>query len=381
MVRHTLFEKIASAPGCLLELDRSQQDHLFKVFRAGIGDEVELLDGAGKRGIAVVEPGKRLLLKSVEEIPEPEKKYHLYCAVAKRSKFEPLLKQAAELGVWSITPVRFTRSVSDADKSSGRWQILLQEGCKQSKNPFLPKIREPISLEKALEELTGYNSFYGGINESTMDCTSDPRDGAFLVGPEGGFTPEELEKIKRSGIKTLNLGPYVLRLETAAICGMAVLRKMLPLLLLLFLLLLTGCEKNISKHPLYLRGSQLRAEGNYPLALEYYLNCYRKYPNSPEVLLAIAQMYDEHLDNIPGALYFYSEYLKAAPPGMGEEAERSISLLRSRWERSIEDGSKVIRDLRQENALLRGQVSALKRLIQERFMAAEKAKHKNKKTK
>ena len=365
MVRHTVYCDMIGAPGSVVELEKNDRDHLFKVFRASIGDEVELLDGRGRRGIAHVIEGKLLSLESVEDIPEPGRKYHLYCAVAKRNKFEPLLKQCAELGVWSIVPVKFTRSVSDSDKSGGRWKVLLQEGCKQSKNPFVPIIREPVSLDTALEEMKDFHAFYGGIGEVSENLPDTGKDAAFLVGPEGGFTPEELEKIKNSGLRTLNLGPYVLRLETAAVCGMAVLRRILPLLLIVFLF--CGCGKPATmKHPLMQKGTQYRNEGNYKLALEFYRNCLKKHPDSPDVILALAELYDENLDQPIPALFYYDEYLKNPPPGVDTTlAKNSRELVYARLGRQFERSSTAVVKLKQEKAVLSRQNELLRRYVRQ----------------
>lgn len=363
MVRHTVFCGSIGEPPEIIELEKSDRDHLFKVFRASEGDEVELLDGCGRRGIARVVSGRQLQLEQVENIPEPCRKYHLYCAVAKRNKFEPLLKQCAELGVWSIVPVKFTRSVSDSDKSGGRWRILLQEGCKQSKNPFVPIIREPVSLTQALEEMSSCHAFYGGIGEISESFTDNGKDAAFLVGPEGGFTPEELKTIKESGLFTLNLGPYVLRLETAAVCGMAVLRKLLPLLIAAFLF--CGCGKPASmNHPLMKKGTEYRDEGKYDLALQFYKNCLKKHPDSPDVMLAIAQLCDEGLNDPVTALYYYEEYLKIAPAQSDLElVKNSRDLVRRRLGRMLERETGSLERLEKENLQLKKQNDLLRRVI------------------
>ena len=363
MVRHTVFCNVIGESGEIIELEKNDRDHLFKVFRASVGDEVELLDGCGRRGMAHVKEGKLLQLFEVEDIPQPERKYHLYCAVAKRSKFEPLLKQCAELGVWSIVPVKFTRSVSDSDKSGGRWQVLLQEGCKQSKNPFLPIIREPITLAAALEEMKQYHSFYGGIGELSGSLPDTGRDAAFLVGPEGGFTPEELGEIKQAGLSTLNLGPYVLRLETAAVCGMAVLRRILPLLAVIFLF--CGCRKPADmRHPLMVKGTQYRDEGNHTLALQFYQNCWKKNPDSPQVILALAQLYDENLDDPLSAVYFYDLYLQAPPPHSDLVlVKNSRELAYRRMAKNFEKESSSLKELQAENAELKRQLTLMRRYV------------------
>ena len=105
-------------------------------------------------------------------------------------------------------------------------QLLLQEGCKQSKNPFLPRIVPPVPLAAALEEVRrgGVSAFFGAVRSAERAVAADG-DFAWFVGPEGGFTEEEESAMREAGVRGLNLGPYVLRLETAAVCGLAVLRQ------------------------------------------------------------------------------------------------------------------------------------------------------------
>ena len=133
-------------------MEARETEHLFKVFRARPGDEAGLLDGRGTTARAVVEPGRvlRVVERTVAGIPA--ERLHLCCAVPKKAKLDQLLKQAAELGVWSIRPVRCRRSVAEGG-SRERWDLLLREACKQSGNPFLPRILPEEPLPDALERL------------------------------------------------------------------------------------------------------------------------------------------------------------------------------------------------------------------------------------
>ena len=225
---HTFFTETFFTPGTHAQLSARERDHLFKILRARPGDEVELLDGCGGRMTGIVREGRVVEILSATREPEPEKKLHLCCAVPRRAKFDVLLKQAAELGVWSIRLIECERSVAKPE-GSDRWQTLLQEGCKQSKNPFLPRIAAPEPLAALLEELkTGeIRGFFGAIRSAAAPAAVDgtAQEFAWLVGPEGGFTPAEESAMHAAGVRGLNLGPYVLRLETAAVCGLAVLRQ------------------------------------------------------------------------------------------------------------------------------------------------------------
>ena len=224
----TFFCETIPAPGEAAELEKSEFDHLFRTLRAAPGDEVALFDGCGLVAVARVEPRRTLVIQERRREPEPARRLHLYCAVPRRAKFDVLLMQAAELGVWSIRLLHCERSVAQPE-GSGRWETLLREGCKQSKNPFLPRILPMVKPSEALEEIRArkIQAFFGAVDAGKASPREETAGGdfAWLVGPEGGFTPEEEQAFLAAGVRGLNLGPYVLRLETAAVCGLAVLRQ------------------------------------------------------------------------------------------------------------------------------------------------------------
>ena len=123
----TFFCETIPEPGEAAELEKSEFDHLFRTLRAAPGDAVALFDGRGLVAVARVEPRRTLVIAERRREPEPSKRLHLYCAVPRRAKFDVLLKQAAELGVWSIRLLRCERSVAQPE-GSDRWETLLREG-------------------------------------------------------------------------------------------------------------------------------------------------------------------------------------------------------------------------------------------------------------
>ena len=91
------YDRLADAkPGDLLELDRTEASHLFKILRARPGETAGLLDGKGNTGSATVTENRMLRLDSVETIPFPHRRIHLYLAPPRRQKMDQLLKEAAE---------------------------------------------------------------------------------------------------------------------------------------------------------------------------------------------------------------------------------------------------------------------------------------------
>lgn len=225
---HTFFCDAFGGAGTHPVLEARERDHLFKTLRARPGEELRLFDGRGGIARARVLPGRELEILTAERCVPPARNLLLYTAVPRRAKFDVLLKQAAELGVGAIQPVECERSVAQPEGSS-RWTTLLQEGCKQSGNPFLPEIRAPLTLGEAVARLRseGVAMFFGAVARTGEPSAPPPPAGdlAWFVGPEGGFTGGEERMLRGAGVRGLHLGPYILRLETAAVCGLAVLRQ------------------------------------------------------------------------------------------------------------------------------------------------------------
>lgn len=225
---HAFFVESIPETGMTAELEKSEHHHLFKTLRAVPGDEVKLLDGRGVSALAQVGAERTLRVVSREVAPEPGLKIRLYCAAPRKNILDGMLKQLAEVGVWRIEVIRCERSVALPDFSE-RWEALLREGCKQSNNPFLPPIGLGGTLDEALSALKGEGVpvYYGAVTPPG-NRPAVPADGeiALLIGPEGGFSPSELERIGGSGGIGVSFGPYILRMETAAVCGVALLRGM-----------------------------------------------------------------------------------------------------------------------------------------------------------
>ena len=216
-------------PGSSVRLEKGESAHLFRTLRAAEGDRCILMDGRGCVGEAEVAAGKSLILRSRETLqPPPGPSLHLYLAPPRRQKMDQILKQCAELGVRRIVPMVCARSVSlpDEDAVSGRWTELMFEGCKQSGNAFIPEtgasMRFPDAVRDASDrcEAVFFGSVSGCGNETAPSVC---RSAAWFVGPEGGFTAEEEELMRRAGFRAFHFGNWTLRVETAAVCGIAIL--------------------------------------------------------------------------------------------------------------------------------------------------------------
>lgn len=242
---HRFFLPPESSVGARLALSQDDARHAATVLRIDAGEEVEILDGAGHRLHGrVASVHKRTVLVDVldtQTAPPPTFSLVLAPALAKPKAMEWILQKAVELGATRIEPLMTARSVSRpaadeiGDKQS-RWQTIVIEALKQCGAAWLTRVAPARALEDWLRDreptdLTLVASLHAGavlprvaIEGFARQYGRHPASIAILVGPEGDFTPAELEAIVRSGARPVTLGDRVLRCETAALAALAILQ-------------------------------------------------------------------------------------------------------------------------------------------------------------
>jgi len=234
--------------GDIVALDSDESHHLTTVLRGGRSQILHLVDGRGHRltGVPDGRDGKRALVRldSVEldesELAAP--RLQLACAVVKGKRFEWVLEKAVELGAWRITPLLTEHGVIEPGEGRrGRWSTLLQTALKQSGRACLPELGDPVSPAGILTGVCGEVACFGSV-PSELD-TGEPQPVSWrrllpdpgaplppvltlLIGPEGGWTPAERRLLLERGARPVSLGPHVLRTETAAIAGLALLQNL-----------------------------------------------------------------------------------------------------------------------------------------------------------
>ena len=349
---HRIFCSVIPQAGEEFRPEAREAEHLFKVFRARPGEAVELLDGRGSRARGAVIGQKMIRIESVETAEIPAEKLHLCCALPRRQKLDALLKQAAELGAWTIRPMRCERSVAEGNPRE-RWELLLQEACKQSGNPFLPEILRENTLKDTLEALKMENVdiYFGSVKVVDHAARNLPkeREKAILIGPEGGFSDAELELITSYGAVPLNLGPHILRLETAAVAALAVLRLLAIPFLLGVMLFASGCgQGDISKNPLMIKAEQLRQDGSFADARRFLRQVISRYPESPEGYLALGKLCEEELNDKLEALYCYRNFIQLVPENDSRRAavEKYISAIETKLAAEFAEASSEVEKLR-----------------------------------
>lgn len=153
----------------------------------------------------------------------PKKEIFLYQSLVKSDKFEWILEKGTELGVSHFCPVISTRSVAKKINLVRAKKILL-ESCEQSCRGTLPEIAEPVSLESAISAISSLSApaicldpSGSPFSDFSKPSTLNPTPFCVFLGPEGGFTPEELKRFTEKNIPIISLGSQILRAETAAI--------------------------------------------------------------------------------------------------------------------------------------------------------------------
>ncbi len=237
---HRFFVPPERIRGRLVEFDPAQAHQLRDVLRLKPGEAVVIFDNSGWEFDVVLEgidregaTGRVERRRLVET--EPKVKVTIYQALLKGSRFDWLLQKATEVGAVGFVPMVTARCVAEPPDPTARgkferWRRIVVEAAEQSRRGKVPKIHEPINFEEAcrsVQELAfipyegrGVQPLRAALDEATG--LRRPYSVALFVGPEGGFTPEEVELARRRNIVPVSLGPRILRAETAALVALTI---------------------------------------------------------------------------------------------------------------------------------------------------------------
>lgn len=207
-------------------LEDLEAHHLIHVLRASPGDIVELFNGTGLVASAQItslhkRDAKLQILGSHREDPSP-RQIIVATAVPKGDRFDWLIEKATELGVTRIIPLRTARSVVDPRESKlEKLRQTVIAACKQSGRNHLLELESTTTwsdfVTRELEQSASYIAHPGPTTRSASSLWDGKSSIVFAIGPEGGFTDEEVELAVGRGAKPISLGPRILRIETAAL--------------------------------------------------------------------------------------------------------------------------------------------------------------------
>lgn len=220
-----LFVDPPLSAGVAVGLDAGQANYLGNVLRLVKGGEVLLFDGVCGEWLArVVEVGKKRMILGVVEMTRPQEAVPdltLAFAPIKKGRIEYLIEKAVELGVARLEPVITRRTIVDKVNLE-RMRSHIVEAAEQCGRTALAEIAEPVKLAAWLKAIDPERTLYFADETRGEAATSafQPGPATILVGPEGGFTPEEGDAIRAlPNAKAISLGPRILRAETAALAA------------------------------------------------------------------------------------------------------------------------------------------------------------------
>ncbi len=220
-----LFVRASLAEGAAIALDAAQANYLGNVLRLVEGGEVLLFDGASGEWLArVAEAAKKrmtLIVQGLTRPPEILPDLLLAFAPVKRAQTDWLVEKATELGVAHLQPVMTRRTIAERVKLE-RLESIAIEAAEQCGRTLLPAIAEPLPLATFVSTLDRPLYFADETGGTPAAEAMQAGPAAILIGPEGGFTPEERETVRAHGHATaISLGPRILRAETAALAAVS----------------------------------------------------------------------------------------------------------------------------------------------------------------
>ncbi|MFT5465101.1 MAG: 16S rRNA (uracil1498-N3)-methyltransferase [Verrucomicrobiales bacterium] len=215
-------------------LSGDEAKHCARVFRHRVGDEIEVFSGLGEFSVArIVGIESRSVwierLSSERQAACPP--ITLAASLLRGKNFETIIQKACEIGVREIVPLETDNCVARVDsrevsKKLLKWKRVAIEACKQSGLTFLPEIREPRSLTSFADGDGADLKLVAALSDrsrSLREIIDGENSVSVAIGPEGDFSPAELEFLRERGYAELDLGATTLRAETAAIHALSIL--------------------------------------------------------------------------------------------------------------------------------------------------------------
>ncbi|MCF6774983.1 16S rRNA (uracil(1498)-N(3))-methyltransferase [Thiotrichales bacterium 19X7-9] len=213
-----------------IQLTNEVNHYLINVLRLKANHPVILFNGTDAvefHGLITEISKKRTTIEITQIIPInnlPPINIHLLQALSKGDRFDYAIQKATELGVASITPLITERvdvklSAERLTKKIQHWQKIVISACEQSNRVIIPKIEQPLELAKFQKPCDTLAFILSPYTEKKLSQYADKSSNNIyiIIGPEGGLTDAEIFNAEKLGIFSINLGPRILRTETAPV--------------------------------------------------------------------------------------------------------------------------------------------------------------------
>ena len=226
-----VFSALVLQAGMEIELDDNAHRHVARVLRLAVGDALTLFNGDGFDYVGEIgfcdRRSTRVRILS-REAPGNESPLHLtlFAALLKGAAMDRVMQTAVELGVSRLVPVAAARSEAlpageRRDKKLAHWQGVIVASAMQCGRAVLPALDEITPLAAVLNAADGLRWIFSPHHAPTADAPASADHLSLLIGPEGGFTPDEVAAAQSAGWFIQRLGPRILRADTAATVAIA----------------------------------------------------------------------------------------------------------------------------------------------------------------
>ena len=219
------------------DLDEAASHYLLKVLRSTVGYRFVMFDGSGcefdvELSAATKKTATVNILKVRPGLPESPLNTHLAIGISKGDRMDFVLQKATELGVTQITPLFTERSDVKLTgdrlaKKMQHWLGVIRSACEQCGRCVLPVLHSPAVLSQLLlDETSQYKFVLYPTSQTPLKSALTVSSVCLLIGPEGGLSDNEIEQAMRASFTPLQLGPRVLRTETAPLAALSLVQHL-----------------------------------------------------------------------------------------------------------------------------------------------------------
>jgi 16S rRNA (uracil1498-N3)-methyltransferase len=204
-----------------------------KVLRLNSGDIIIVFDNTQMEYTVMLEEVNRQttigrVIKQKKNNTEPETSVYLCQSLLPREKFEEVLQKGTQAGICAFFPIETERTVVKTkdirEEKLQRWQKIAQEAAEQSERGIVPEVHQSKSFQQGVEQaseqgaiLIAWEREENNFPSAVLPKLSKAKHVSLFIGPEGGFTKEEIDFAKSKGAQTISLGPRILKSETAGV--------------------------------------------------------------------------------------------------------------------------------------------------------------------
>jgi 16S rRNA (uracil1498-N3)-methyltransferase len=213
-------------------MSETSSKHCIQVLRMDVGENIEITNGQGGLFHASIQIAHKkntlVTITKAIQIERPKQKLHVGISLLKNAvRLEWLFEKATEMGITNITALVCERTIHERFKTE-RMQQIIQSAMIQSQQTWLPILTEPMPFQQFIEQATAIQKLIAHcepLNKTSIKSIEASEDLVLLIGPEGDFTPSEIEAAISKNFTPIDLGPTRLRTETAGIFALSVLKN------------------------------------------------------------------------------------------------------------------------------------------------------------